>query len=89
MKKIFHSSKVPPVQDNRRTGTPGLISDSCHCRSGARLHDLIHPDKIYIGDGKARNTTFKLDAHVQLISNQDGILGGFMLWEPTQKGECE
>jgi polyphosphate glucokinase len=46
------------------------------------LHDLLQPDKIYIGGG---NITFKLDAHLQLISNQDGILGGFMAWEPTQK----
>jgi polyphosphate glucokinase len=53
------------------------------------LHDLFQPDKIYIGGGNARNITFKLDAHVQLVSNQDGILGGFILWEPTQKDECE
>jgi polyphosphate glucokinase len=49
------------------------------------LHDLFHPDKIYIGGGHARNLTLKLDAQVQVISNQDGILGGFMLWEPTGK----
>jgi polyphosphate glucokinase len=49
------------------------------------LHDLFHPDKIYIGGGNARNLTLKLDAKVQIISNQDGILGGFMLWEPTGK----
>jgi polyphosphate glucokinase len=53
------------------------------------LYDLFHFDKIHIGGGNARNITFKLDAHVQLVSNQDGILGGFMLWEPTQKGEWE
>lgn len=49
------------------------------------LLDLLHPDKIYIGGGNAGNVTFKLDAHMKLISNQDGILGGFMLWEPTRK----
>jgi polyphosphate glucokinase len=48
------------------------------------LHDLFHPDKTYIGGGNASKISFTLDAHVQLISNQDGILGGFRLWEPIQ-----
>lgn len=52
------------------------------------LHALFHPDKTYIGGGNARKITFKLGAHVQRVSNLDGILGGFMLWEPAQKGEC-
>ena len=41
------------------------------------LRDLIHPDKVYIG-GNARKITFKSNARTQLISNQDGILGGFV-----------
>ena len=45
------------------------------------LHGLLQPDKIYIGGGNSRNITFKLGSHVQLISNKDGILGGFMAWE--------
>ncbi len=49
------------------------------------LQELFHPDETYIGGGNARKITFTLDAHVQLISNQDGILGGFRLWEPIQK----
>jgi polyphosphate glucokinase len=49
------------------------------------LHDLIHPDQIYIGGGNSANITGKLSAHVKIISNQDGILGGFRLWEPLQK----
>jgi len=44
------------------------------------LHDLFNFDKLYIGGGNARNITFKPNAHLKLISNQDGILGGFMLW---------
>lgn len=48
------------------------------------LQELFHPDETYIGGGNARKITFTLDAHVQLISNQDGILGGFRLWEPIQ-----
>jgi polyphosphate glucokinase len=49
------------------------------------LHDLFHPDKIYIGGGNARNLTLKLDNQIQIISNQDGILGGLMLWESKGK----
>ena len=49
------------------------------------LRDLIHPDKVYIGGGNARKITFKLNARTQLISNQDGILGGFRLWKPMRK----
>lgn len=48
------------------------------------LQELFHPDETYIGGGNASKITFTLDAHVQLISNQDGILGGFRLWEPIQ-----
>jgi polyphosphate glucokinase len=53
------------------------------------LHDLLLPDKIYIGGGNSRHITFKLDSHVRLISNEDGILGGFMAWKSTQHGTCE
>jgi polyphosphate glucokinase len=49
------------------------------------LQELFHPDETYLGGGNARKITFALDTHVQLISNQDGILGGFRLWEPLQK----
>lgn len=48
------------------------------------LQDLFHPDETYIGGGNARKITFTLAPHVHLISNQDGILGGFRLWEPIQ-----
>lgn len=48
------------------------------------LQELFHPDETYIGGGNSRKITFTLAAHVQLISNQDGILGGFRLWEPIQ-----
>lgn len=49
------------------------------------LHDLFHPDKTYIGGGNASKITFALDAQVQLVSNKDGILGGFRLWEPAKR----
>lgn len=50
------------------------------------LHDLLLPDKVYIGGGNSRNITFKLDSHVRLISNEDGILGGFMAWKSIEHG---
>ena len=49
------------------------------------LRDLIHPDKVYIGGGNARKIAFKLDRQIELISNLDGILGGFRLWKPARK----
>ncbi len=51
------------------------------------LNDHLLPDKVYIGGGNSRHITFELDSHVHLISNEDGILGGFMAWEPAQNGE--
>ena len=51
------------------------------------LHDLIHPDETYIGGGNSANITGKLGAHIKIISNQDGILGGFRLWEPLRKSK--
>jgi polyphosphate glucokinase len=53
------------------------------------LQALFHPDKTYIGGGNASKITFALDAHVQLISNKDGILGGFRLWKPARNVECK
>src|ERR1017187_9175900 len=40
MKKVFHSAKVPLVKDTRRTGTPGLISDSNHHPLSQRARTL-------------------------------------------------
>jgi polyphosphate glucokinase len=53
------------------------------------LQELFHPDETYIGGGNASKISFTLDAHVKLVSNQDGILGGFRLWEPIHKGAFE
>jgi polyphosphate glucokinase len=49
------------------------------------LHDLFNFDRLYIGGGNSRNITFKPNARIRLISNQDGILGGFMLWNRPGK----
>jgi polyphosphate glucokinase len=44
------------------------------------LHDLLEPDKIYLGGGNSSCITFELGPKVRIISNLDGILGGFMAW---------
>lgn len=53
------------------------------------LHDLLQPDEIYLGGGNSRRVTFKLGSHLHLISNQDGILGGLMAWEPLGKSAAK
>ncbi|MGO8697993.1 MAG: ROK family protein [Limisphaerales bacterium] len=50
----------------------------------AVLHDLLHPDEIYLGGGNSRHVTFKPGPHLHLIPNEDGILGGFRAWEPLR-----
>lgn len=47
------------------------------------LHALFQFDKIYLGGGNSRKIAFKLRSNVRLVPNEDGILGGFMLWAPS------
>jgi polyphosphate glucokinase len=47
------------------------------------LHALCQFDTIYLGGGNSRHLTCKSGAHIKIIPNQDGILGGFRLWEPV------
>lgn len=37
-------------------------------------------DRLYIGGGNARKITFTLPENVDVVSNQDGLLGGVALW---------
>ena len=46
-----------------------------------QLFRLFYYDRLYIGGGNAKAITVKLPKNTQLISNQDGILGGIKLWE--------
>jgi polyphosphate glucokinase len=39
-------------------------------------------DRLYIGGGNARLIALPVPAHVEIVSNAAGILGGFRLWEP-------
>lgn len=47
------------------------------------LRYLLRPGKICICGAHSRNITFKLGANVQPISNLDGILGSFIVWNTS------
>jgi polyphosphate glucokinase len=40
-------------------------------------------DHLYIGGGNARKINFTLPDHVQIVSNEDGLLGGVALWRDS------
>ena len=45
-----------------------------------QLYRLFYYDRIYIGGGNAKEVDIKLPKNAEVISNQDGILGGIKLW---------
>lgn len=47
----------------------------------ARLRDLTHFDRLYIGGGNARLIRFDLARDVRIVSNRAGVLGGIALWD--------
>jgi polyphosphate glucokinase len=47
----------------------------------AVLRTLLNYDKLHIGGGNARNIAFKLPKNVDLVSNDEGIIGGVKLWD--------
>jgi polyphosphate glucokinase len=46
----------------------------------AKLHTLLNYDHLFIGGGNARHIGFKLPKHVTIVSNNNGIEGGGLLW---------
>jgi polyphosphate glucokinase len=38
-------------------------------------------DKLYLGGGNAKEISFKLGENIEVISNEDGLLGGAALWK--------
>lgn len=44
------------------------------------LHTLLNYDHLFIGGGNARHIKFKLPKHVTIVSNDNGIEGGGLLW---------
>jgi polyphosphate glucokinase len=47
----------------------------------AELKQTFNYDKLYIGGGNSRLVKFELPPDVQIISNEDGLLGGIKLWQ--------
>ncbi len=41
---------------------------------------LFNWDHLYIGGGNAEKIDFELPAHISIVSNEDGLLGGVALW---------
>jgi polyphosphate glucokinase len=46
------------------------------------LHSLLNYDHLFIGGGNAARITFKLPDNASVVSNDAGIEGGAMLWQP-------
>lgn len=71
----------------------GVIGDAARKRLGKKewnervaetlevLRRLVFFDHCYVGGGNAARITFQLPPDVSLVDNDDGILGGFKLWE--------
>jgi polyphosphate glucokinase len=47
----------------------------------AVLRTLLNFDRLHIGGGNARLLDFKLPKNVDLVSNDEGIIGGVKLWD--------
>jgi polyphosphate glucokinase len=45
-----------------------------------KLHTLLNYDRLFIGGGNARHIRFKLPRHISIVSNDNGIEGGGLLW---------
>jgi polyphosphate glucokinase len=46
-----------------------------------QLESLFNFDHLYIGGGNATKIDFALPSHVTRVPNEDGLLGGVMLWK--------
>lgn len=53
-----------------------------------QLFKLFYYDRLYIGGGNAKEITIKLPANTEIVSNQDGILGGIKLWNKKMDELC-
>ena len=48
----------------------------------AGFSGVVHYDRLYLGGGNARHIRFTLDSRTTVISNEAGIRGGIVLWQP-------
>jgi polyphosphate glucokinase len=48
------------------------------------LKRTFNCDRLYIGGGDAKHINFKLSPDVEVVSNEDGLLGGIALWRAVR-----
>jgi len=48
------------------------------------LKRTFNYDRLYIGGGDAKHINFKLSPDVEVVSNEDGLLGGIALWREAR-----
>jgi polyphosphate glucokinase len=53
-----------------------------------QLYHLFYYDRLYIGGGNAKEINIKLPKNTEIVSNQDGILGGIKLWHKNMDELC-
>lgn len=53
----------------------------------ATLRTLTHFDHLYLGGGNAKKVTLELPPDVSIISNVEGIRGGYWLWNQRSQEE--
>ncbi len=49
----------------------------------AVLRTLLNYDRLHVGGGNARLLDFRLPKNVDLVSNDEGIIGGLKLWDDS------
>ena len=49
----------------------------------AQMEALANPDALLVGGGNAKLVDWELPAHVRLIGNESGVIGGARLWDPA------
>ncbi len=48
------------------------------------LKRTFNYDRLYVGGGDAKHINFKLPPDVEVVSNEDGLLGGIALWREAR-----
>jgi polyphosphate glucokinase len=50
-----------------------------------QIEPIWNPQKVYLGGGNAKHLRLTLPRHVQITSNQAGLLGGIRLWDDARR----
>jgi len=52
----------------------------------AILKNVFNYDHLYISGGNASKLNFRLDENITIVTNREGIKGGFRLWQQNENG---